>query len=350
MSKDMAKEIIDLIGENDDKQEVTEWVSTGYPELDKAISGSYFGGLPVGRIIEIAGPESSGKTAIATQAMIAGQSLGGIAVFLDHENSFDVGLASGQGLKTERGFWVYKQPSTFEEAITVCTRLGNLVRTKKLIEPTAPIVCVFDSLASMVPQSKLDKEAGDYNMNDNTALARATSAAFPALVQIANKNNMCLIFLNQTRTKIGVAFGDPTTTPGGSSPKFYASVRIILSRAMEKTGKETTGQKINARVIKNKVSAPFKRASWSFKFMPDGTGKFDVIGSLLDHMTDVGLIEKAGSRIVWEGTKPYKSELAALAEKDSSVRERLFKMLEEADDKIVLDADKKEDDEDDDLI
>lgn len=336
MSKELAEAIIGLIGKNDDKQEVTRWVSTGYPELDKAISSSYFGGLPVGRIIEIAGPESSGKTAIATSAMIAAQNLGGIAMFMDHENSFDVSLAEAFGLNTEAGRWIYKQPSTYEESISTAIKVAQVVREKKLIKPEAPICIVFDSLASMVPQSKMAKGVDEYNMNDNTALARATSASMPAMVQHVNKLNMCMIFLNQIRTKIGVMFGDPTTTPGGSAPKFYASVRILLGREMEKDGKEIVGQKVKARVIKNKVSAPFKQAKWSFKFMPDGTGKFDVIGSLVDHMIDVGLIERAGSRVVWKGSKPYRNELVKMAEEDESVRKEIYAILEAADDKVSL--------------
>ena len=321
MSIDLKDIIGDLIGKNDEQQEVSMWLDTGYPPLNKAISGNWDGGLPCGRLIEIFGPPSCGKTALATEAMAAAQRAGGLAVFMDHENSFDVGLAEGLGLDPNTN-WVYKQPTTFEQAIDMTKKLAmNLRNVDKNLCPMKgkaplpmdkPIVVVFDSLASMVPASKMFdnkgnlKDSADNSMHDNTALARATSAHFPLLAQIAYKCNMCLIFLNQVRTKPGVAYGDPTTTPGGNAPEYYASVRIGLSREMIKDkDKNVVGQIVNANVRKNKVSAPFKRASWNFMFRDDGTGYFDVDGSLVELLADSGVLKRDGNGYIWTDGKKY---------------------------------------------
>ena len=333
----------DALGKNDKQQEVASWLDTGYPPLNFAISAALDKGLPGGRIIEIFGPPSCGKTAIATMAMISAQRAGGIAVFMDHENSFDVGLAEDLGLDSSTS-WGYKQPETFEAAIDMTVNLGRKLRGyddkgKKIKGPEPlpmdkPIVVVYDSLASMVPASKMYdnkgdlKDSADFSMHDNTALARATSAAFPTLAQMAYKFNMCLIFLNQVRTKPGVAYGDPTTTPGGQAPEFYASVRIGLSREMIKDkDKNVLGQIINANVRKNKVSAPFKRSSWNFMFREDGSGYFDVDGSLVDLLAEKGILEKDGNGVIWTDGKKYMKP--ALKEKIAAenLRPELMRLL-----------------------
>lgn len=335
----------EIVGENDKQQAVSMWLDTGYPPLNKAISGSYNGGMPVGRVVEMFGPPSCGKTAIATEVMIAAQKAGGVAAFMDHENSFDVGLAQDLGLDpTTR--WVYKQPTTFEEstnqAVRMAIRLRNLdektlrpLKGKPVLEWDKPIVVVFDSLASMVPQTKMYdakgnmKSSEDYSMHDNTALARATSGTFPMLAQVAQKCNMLMIFLNQVRTKPGVAYGDPTTTPGGNSPEYYSSVRIGLTREIIRDkDKEVIGQIINANVKKNKVARPFQRASWNFMFRPDGTGYFDVDGSLVDLLADNGKLRRDGNGYIWtDGKKYMKPALKAKIEAEN-LRPELLKMLE----------------------
>ncbi|OAB55684.1 hypothetical protein AY600_02070 [Phormidium willei BDU 130791] len=323
MAKTLADELEALIGGNDDHQEVKHWLDTGFPPLNYAISGDYFGGMPSGRMVEMFGPPSSGKTAIATQVMISAQRAGGIAAFMDHERSFDVGLAKSMGLSTEPGQWIFKTPETFEQSIGIAGRVAAHVRDKGLIPEDAPIAFVFDSLAMMVPKSKFDKEASDYNMNDNTALARATSAAFPALMGLCEKHNMLALFLNQARTKIGVMYGDPTTTPGGNAPEFCASVRIKLGRSqlVDKT-KEKIGQRIGAECVKNKVNRPFLKAAWDFKFNEDGTGSFDVEGSLLDHLTDKGILTQSGPRVTWTDGKSYfKSELTKKIKEEGRLEE-----------------------------
>lgn len=332
---DLANAILEAVGANDEAQAVSLWLDTGFPPLNQALSGKYFGGgLPCGRIIEIYGPSSCGKTAIITQAMIAAQRAGGIAMFNDHETSFDVGLAIAQGLVVDTGQWVYKQPTTFEESIDQTIKLARTIRGKQLIPNEAPIIVAYDSLASMVPQSKMfdskgkERESEDYGMHDTTALARCTSAAFPALAQYANKLNLTLVFLNQIRTKPGVAYGDPTSTPGGHAPEFYSSVRISLKRELIKnaTTKEITGQVVTATTKKNKTYRPFQEAKWRFMFREDGTGFFDVTTSTLEYLKEQKLIEVAGAYLVWDGKKYYLGDLAKKIDAEG-LQQQLFDML-----------------------
>ena len=303
---------------NAERQSVEQFLTTGYPPLDKRISNKYKGGgLPVGRIVEIFGPESSGKTAIATNVMKAAQDLGGLAIFKDHENSFDINLAEKLGLNTDPDFWVYNKPDSFEQSVDevmhdvlmargLALKDGAIVKTgPALFDESKPIVVVFDSLAAMVPQSAL-KAAAARNMNDNTALSRATSAHFPSLTKVAERTNTLIIFLNQIRTKLGVMYGDPTTSPGGDAPKFYASIRIKLGRTMlvNKATGETLGQQITCNVIKNKVNRPFLKCQWNYLFDKEsGKGHFDVLGGIIDELVEVGKLEKAGAWITWDGKK-----------------------------------------------
>lgn len=303
---DLAAELDAIIGKNDETQAPTGFLDTGFPPLNKAISGKYDGGLPCGRLIEMFGPPSAGKTAIATRAMIAAQQAGGVAAFFDHERSFDARLAANMGLDLDKR-WVFKTPETFEQSTTMAIKMALTVR--KHLDRDKPIICVFDSLAAMVPQSKMAKDVDEYNMNDNTALARATSAVFPALAQHCEKHNFTALFLNQSRTKIGVMFGDPTTTPGGESPKFYASVRIKLGANKIAKGKgadrEVLGMQIGAECVKNKISRPFEKAKWNFMFRKDGTGHFDVEGSLIDYLAETGRLEESKGRVTWTDGKSY---------------------------------------------
>lgn len=308
-------DLLSAIGDNDKVQGVQHWCDTGYPPLNKAISGHYDRGMPVGRMVEMFGPPSSGKTAIATSVMASAQRAGGIGAFFDHERSFDASLGADLGLDLTPGKWIFKTPDTFEQSVDMAVMLGKIVREKGVIPADAPIVCVFDSLASMVPQSKLidkngnQKGAEDNTMHDSMALAKATSTSFPVLQLQAEKLGMLMLFLNQMREKPGVAFGDPTTTPGGKAPEFYASVRIQLGRKMIKVGRDVIGQTVTARCTKNKVSAPFKEAEWDFKFLEDGSGYFDVIGGTIDHLKGLGALEVAGAYIVWDGKKYHKATL-----------------------------------------
>lgn len=315
----VASILSDVLGGNAENDGVKTWLDTGFPPLNKAISGDYFGGLPCGRIVEIFGDESCGKTAIATSAMIAAQRAGGIAMFNDHERSFMAHLGELQGLSTDPNQYVYQKPMTFEESVTNTIRFIQAVREQGAIDEDAPIVVVFDSLASMVPKSKLAKEIDEQGMNDSLALAKASSAVFPTLALQAERFNALILILNQQREKPGVMFGDPTTTPGGKAPKFYASVRIQVGRKMLKsTDKKTTiGQEITAKCIKNKVSRPFETANWKFMFRKDGTGYLDSIGSGIDYLCEQDILKKSGAHITWtDGKKYLRSKLVTLIKEE----------------------------------
>lgn len=306
------------VGGSDVDTQPKYFLSTGYLPLDHKISGKYIGGgMPAGRLVEMFGPPSAGKTAIATNVMISAQKMGGFAMFNDHERSFHQGLGEKLGLSLDPNKWLFKTPRTFEQSVNDTLKVALAIRGGKYIPKEAPIVAVFDSLASMVPQSKFEKDLDKMNMHDNTALARATSAAFPSLQILAEENNLLLLFLNQMRTKLGVMFGDPTTTPGGNAPEFYASVRIKLGRQQIATGKGADkvilGQLIGAECIKNKVNRPFGKVSWRFMFQEDGSGRFDATGSMLDYMLDAGtLTAGAPGRVVWtDGKQYFKKDLAA---------------------------------------
>lgn len=322
MSKpeDIAAALAGAIGDNDEESTVTHFLDTGFPPLNNGSAAGWDKGLPVGRIVEIAGPPSAGKTAIATRVMASAQAQGGVAGFMDHERSFSLRLAPQLGLDTTPGKFIFKKPETFEESVATMHKAVAVIREKKLISPDAPICWVFDSLAAMVPQSVLTDSKGkkrsaeDRNMNDNTALARATSAHFPSIAMIAEKYNVCVIFLNQLRTKIGVMFGDPRKTTGGDSAAYYFSQRIWLGASQIKKNGETIGTEVTGKFIKNKVARPFMEAKWRFMFKEDGTGYFDAERSLVDFLEQNGWLEKASRAgyVIWEGKQVSRDNLADL--------------------------------------
>lgn len=315
----LADALVKAIGDNDESATVTKWLDTGFAPLNFAISHDYNGGLPCGRIVEIFGPPSAGKTALATQAMVSAQKQGGVACFHDHERAFYLSLGKKLGLDDSPGRWIYKKPRTFEDSLDLFVKTVRSIREAGL-PLEAPICYVFDSLASMIPKSQLEKDLAKQGMHDQTALARATSPTFRVLSSIAEEYNVCIIFLNQLRQKIGVMFGNPDTTPGGNAPEFYASVRIQLGASRLTVGdgeeKQTIGQAVTARVVKNKTSRPFLKAKWQFLYREDGSGYFDNIGSTLDFMVEKGVLQKEKRSIIWTDGNTYS-------------RSRLIKMLEE---------------------
>ena len=308
---------------------VDHFLDTGYPPLNHALAGRWDGGLPVGRIIEIYGPESAGKTAIATMAMISAQKAGGYAAFADHERSFQQHLAVGMGLDAHPGRFLYRKPNTFEESLALCIEVAMVIREKKLIAPDAPICWVFDSLPFMIPNSVYydsktgkPKPLGQRSMHDNTALARATSANMPAFAQLVDDLGICAIFLNQIRLNIGVVYGNPETTPGGKTPRYVYSTRISLGITKIGKGKgaeaEVVGSEITARMTKNKVSRPFQTASFRLDYTDEGAARFNFHRSMIEFLKQEKILKEAGGRIEWEGKTYYASVLAdkLMAEKD----------------------------------
>lgn len=321
---DIMKALVGVIGDNDEEATVKEWLDSGFPPLNNASSSDWHGAIPVGRVIEVAGPPSAGKTAIATNAGAMAQKMGGVFGFMDHERSFSFTLAEKLGVDTTPGRFIYKKPKTFEESVAIFHLTVKTIREKKLIDKNAPIVWVFDSLAAMVPQSILtdskgkERDATDRNMNDNTALARATSAHFPAIAMIAEEYNVAVIFLNQIRTKIGIMFGDPRKTTGGDSPAFYFSQRLWLSASQikdKKTG-EVIGMEVTGNYVKNKCARPFAKAKWRFMFQPDGTGRFDAERSTVEFLKELDLlpVAKRAGYCVWEGKELTYEQLARQVE------------------------------------
>lgn len=324
------------IGENDEESTVRQWLDSNFPPLNMASGASWTAGFPVGRIMEIAGPPSAGKTALATEAMIAAQQAGGIAAFMDHERSFSFKLAQKLGLNTQEGAFIYRKPKTFEESVALFKFTCQIIRQKKLIDKDAPICWVFDSLAAMVPKSVLfdskgkERSAEERNMNDNTALARATSAHFPAVAQVAEDYNVCGIFLNQLRTNIGVMFGDNRKTTGGDAPAFYFSQRLWLSSKKIKDPKtnEIIGAEVTGKYEKNKAARPFATAKWRFMFQPDGTGRFDIERSLVDFLKDNDALTKASRQgyVEFEG-KQYTYEQLARHIEETDALDKLKALL-----------------------
>jgi recombination protein RecA len=338
---EIAKAFEAEFGANDEESTVTNFLDTGYVELNHALSNGWGDdkspdGLPVGRCVEIYGPESSGKTAIATAAMIAAQKQGGFAGFNDHERSFQQYLAESQGLDPHASKFSFKKPKTFEESLQICVERSQFLRDKKFIAPEAPICWVFDSMASMVPNSAYYemkggkvlgvKDPSKRSMHDNTALARATSAHFPAFAQHCDDLGICAIFLNQIRMDINVTYGNPETTPGGKAPKFYFSQRIALKAQKITKGEgesaEVIGSQITAKVIKNKIARPFRTATWRFEFQEDGTGKFNVYRSTIEFLLRENQLKKAGNYIEWsDGKKYYPGALSKKLEDEGAIEE-----------------------------
>lgn len=320
-------------GVQSDKQKDTGlYLSTGVPNVDYAISGKYIGGgFKSSRIVEIAGPESSGKTLLAQHVMKEAQKAGGAAAFHDHEETFMPHLFESFGGDIREGPFTLRNPRTFEESLDQSVDWMTSIREADIIPFEAPLVVVYDSLHAMVPAANMERKKGEgANMREKLALAAATSSEFPAFAKFVKENNVLAIFLNQLRTKPGVVYGDPRYTPGGDAINFYASVRLFLSRVMErdKVTKETTGQKITAETFKNKTYPPFKKASWQFKFK-DNVGYIDVIDSMVGHLLDLELLETSGAYIVWDGKKVYRKALVeALNSSPDAALKRLIEIAE----------------------
>lgn len=320
-SDDLAASLLKELGDNAGNQAVSQFINTGFPPLNKIMSGRYDGGLPFGRMIEMFGESSTGKTALATRWMVEAQRMGGVAGFIDWERSFDVHLAEGFGLNVKRPYWIYHKPKTWEEGNMIAGKAARLIRASKAISEDAPILFVFDSIAAALPKSVADKELDELSMNDTTALARVTSTTLKSMAHFCEETNATFLYLNQMRLKPGVVYGDPRTTPGGKAMEFYASARLALGRRkiMEERGgeKEFVGQQISIQCVKSKFTKPFDEVSLRMSFDELGAAKFDTTTSLIDYLVDKKLIVSAGARVTWtDGKSYYKKALAEKVEKE----------------------------------
>ncbi|MCS6901911.1 MAG: recombinase RecA [Myxococcales bacterium] len=264
-----------------EQEEPVAVIPTGSIALDQALG---IGGYPRGRIIEVFGPESSGKTTLTLHAIAEAQRAGGTAAFIDAEHAFDRAYARGVGIDLDR--LLISQPDTGEQALEICeilTRSG------------AVDVVVVDSVAALVPKAEIEGDMGDQHMG---LQARLMSQALRKLAGIAHKSGTTLIFINQLRHKIGVMFGSPETTTGGNALKFYASVRLDVRRVGTiKSGEEPVGSRTKVKVVKNKMAPPFQEAEFELRW---GTG-IDSAADLLDHGIACGVIEKSGAYLSFAG-------------------------------------------------
>ncbi len=319
IDKEFGKGSLMKLGDNKDVLDV-DVIPSGSILLDEALG---VGGYPKGRIIEIYGPESSGKTTLALHAISECQRMGGIAAFIDAEHALDPVYAKNLGVNID-DLWI-SQPDNGEQALEI---------TERLVRSGAIDIVVVDSVAALTPQAEIEGDMGDSHVG---LQARLMSQALRKLTGILAKSNTTIIFINQIRMKIGVMFGNPETTTGGNALKFYASVRLDVRRieSIGKNADELTGNRVRVKVVKNKVAPPFKKCELDLMF---GTG-ISKMGSLLDAAVKYDIIEKSGAWYAYNGEKIGQGRDKTLeyltqnpdftSEIDSLVREKMFPKKEE---------------------
>jgi recombination protein RecA len=301
-----------------DGKQVTEVevIPTGSLGLDLALG---VGGLPRGRVVEIYGPESSGKTTLTLHAIAQAQRLGGTCAFIDAEHAFDPNYARRLGVKLEE--LLVSQPDCGEQALEIADQLTR---------SGAIDLIVVDSVAALTPKAEIEGDMGDSHMG---LQARLMSQALRKLTSVTFKQNTCLVFINQLRMKIGVVFGNPETTTGGNALKFYASVRLDIRRTGQiKSGDEIVGNRVRVKVVKNKCAPPFRQAEFEVMY---GIG-INISGEIVDLATTHGLIEKSGASFMLDGERIGQGRdnvcafLTEHPEITDSLRERLMSAMKTA--------------------
>ena len=258
-------------------------ISTGCLSLDVALG---VGGIPKGRVVEIYGPESSGKTTLALHIVAEAQKAGGFAAFIDAEHAVDPDYSKKLGVNTEE--LLISQPDTGEQALEIC---------ETLVRSGALDVVVIDSVAALVPRAELEGDMGDSHMG---LQARLMSQALRKLTGTVSRSNTTVIFINQIREKIGVMFGNPETTPGGRALKFYSSVRLEIRRITTiKDGTEMVGSRVRVKVVKNKVAPPFKKSEFDIMY---GQG-ISYVGDIIDLAVEGNIVEKTGAWYSYDDMK-----------------------------------------------
>lgn len=309
IEKQFGKGSIMKLGEGTNAD--VECIPTGSISLDIALGG----GIPKGRIIEIYGPESSGKTTLALHVIAETQKTGGRAAFIDAEHALDPAYAKRLGVKVEN--LLVSQPDNGEQALEI---------TETLVRSNAVDVIVVDSVAALVPRAEIEGDMGDSHMG---LQARLMSQALRKLTGVINRSNATVIFINQIRMKIGVMFGNPETTTGGNALKFYASVRMDIRRIGQiKKGEEIIGNRTKVKVVKNKIAPPFRIAEFDIMYN-QGISRS---GDILDMATDKEIVEKAGAWFSYKGEKISQGREAAkkYLEDNPKIMEEIAKKVREA--------------------
>lgn len=311
IEKQFGKGAIMKLGDVKVSSEI-EVISTGCLSLDLALG---VGGVPRGRIMEIFGPESSGKTTVALHIIAQAQKAGGVAAFIDAEHALDAAYAKALGVNTDDLY--VSQPDTGEQALDIC---------ESLVRSSAVDVIIIDSVAALTPKAEIEGDMGDAHVG---ALPRLMSQALRKLTAITNRSKTCVIFINQLREKVGVMFGNPETTPGGKALKYFATIRLDIRKADAlKNDGEIIGNRAKCKVVKNKVAPPFKVAEFDIIY-GDGISQE---GCIIDLGLEYGILTKSGAWVYYNDDKLAngKEKMRELLKSNPALKDELEAKIREA--------------------